>query len=90
MKISKIKPGTSLRKLAQSKIAKQLPKAAGAVQGEPTDAHAAHQATAQELRKGGWTHHVTKLGKFWKHAATNRTALNSAEALKMHRATRKP
>jgi hypothetical protein len=85
MKISKIKAGTNLA--AQFRKAKVTFPAAGVPSDDP---HVQHMARAQELREGGWTHHKTKLGKFWRHAATNRTALNSTEALKMHRATRKP
>lgn len=93
-KISKISAATKLRDIATkpigsvaSKTAKKLPIAVGQPQDAP---HAEHIARAKELREGGWTHHKTAVGKFWRHAKTSRVALTSKEALAMHRATRKP
>lgn len=87
-KISKVPVQTKLRNIAnKGKPVKRLPLAAGQPQDAP---HAEHIARAKELREGGWTHHTNAVGKFWRHAKTSRVALNSKEALVMHRATRKP
>lgn len=85
MKLSKIKSATNLG--AQFKKAKVRFPAPGSPSDDP---HAAYVARAQELREGGWTHHKTTIGSYWHHKKTNRHALNSKEALAMHRATRKP